>query len=184
MSPLLRNCFRKLIKPNAAKLRLYSSKQTKDNEKEVCLPKDPSCTARLSDCPQYKEKPCQVTPALVSKYVSCCMNKNLTKPPCEENAKSKKKLRKYSEFKSMWVLPEGYRKPCPDFVERLDEKHYKPTDKDKRRYTQTWISCKTPLKRKRRMCAIIIEGAETPPLYPAKRSKTKLYSIRKRQQPT
>ncbi|XP_053948797.1 uncharacterized protein LOC128857184 [Anastrepha ludens] len=69
---------------------------------------------------------------------------------CAQNVSSKKKEIKEEKPKSMWLNPECCLDPCPDLLPRYDELYYKPSDKFKRVYTQTWVECpkvKTAVKK-------------------------------------
>ncbi|GBP09735.1 hypothetical protein EVAR_72469_1 [Eumeta japonica] len=46
-----------------------------------------------------------------------------------------------SQKNSMWENPECCVDTCPDFFPRFDELYYKTSDKLKRNYQQTWLSC-------------------------------------------
>lgn len=120
-------------------------------QKEVCKPKEMSCSSKLGDCPKVHEPKCSEPIAFVSKYLSCCCDKHLTKLPCQKSPRKKRKQVEEAPFKSMWDV--GYLiDRCPKFLERLDEKHYASSDKEKRRYTQTWKKCGHVVRMKKVCC--------------------------------
>ncbi|XP_017464341.1 PREDICTED: uncharacterized protein LOC108357782 [Rhagoletis zephyria] len=74
-----------------------------------------------------------------------CANRGVSsRAQCAQNvSKSKKEEEKKDNDKpkSMWFNPECCLDPCPDLLPRYDELYYKPSDKLKRKYTQTWVEC-------------------------------------------
>ncbi|XP_017144078.1 uncharacterized protein LOC108156861 [Drosophila miranda] len=95
------------------------------------------------------------------------------KYPCgkpEMQAPHKKK--KPKKFKSMWLNPfcEEGKSYCP-FNPRFDDIYYVESDKAKRRYWQTWVSC-PPLKiKKKKICCFA--QAKGPPIKRRKHRKPK-----------
>ncbi|XP_004519606.1 uncharacterized protein LOC101452096 [Ceratitis capitata] len=57
-----------------------------------------------------------------------------------------------NKTKSMWLNPECCLDPCPDLQPRFDELYYKPSDKMKRKYTQTWVECPKIMYARKKIC--------------------------------
>lgn len=69
------------------------------------------------------------------------MIKKLVADGCRKAVKKAEFKNDPPPFKSMWENPECCKLPCPDAVVRFDELYYRPSDKSKKVYRQTWIEC-------------------------------------------
>ncbi|KNC34539.1 hypothetical protein FF38_00517 [Lucilia cuprina] len=131
--------------------------------KPKCHPKQVSCAGSLSACGRSDWPKCGEPDIKPPTHLTCCCDRNLSKPPCEPPAKKKHKHNKQEDkpFISMWETC-GVEEQCPALIPRLDETHYESSDKRKRVYTQTWKSCE-PVVRKRKVCCFN-EMCMLPPL--------------------
>ncbi|XP_067619954.1 uncharacterized protein [Eurosta solidaginis] len=78
---------------------------------------------------------------------------------------------KKEEKKSMWSNPECCLDPCPDVLPRLDDLYYKPSDKLKRKYTQTWVECPKVKYARKKVCCL--QNIIKPPFKKRMRRRTK-----------
>ncbi|XP_054740599.1 uncharacterized protein LOC129246089 [Anastrepha obliqua] len=124
--------------------------------------------------------------ATVSDSLTCSLVRSLTtksqhpgyrskcaseEPRCSEKSLQEKKDKGECETNkrpSMWLNPECCLDPCPDIMPRFDDLYYKPSDKAKRKYTQTWNECPDIKIAPKKICCF--QKVKLPPM--EKRKKT------------
>lgn len=126
----------------------YPKKNSKEYE---CRPLEPRCSVPLRS-EQKLEDSCKTN-------FDCCDSERLARDPC--NCKGAriwkqndmKLQKKNTNHDSVWEYPaECCDDICKDFLPRFDTLYYKPSDKAKRQYQQTWVECPKIQTRKRRVC--------------------------------
>ncbi|XP_017460637.1 PREDICTED: uncharacterized protein LOC108353959 [Rhagoletis zephyria] len=92
-------------------------------------------------------------------------------PKCSEKSLKEKEDKgecKKDKRQSMWLNPECCLDICKNVLPRFDDLYYKPSDKAKRNYTQTWNECPDIRTAPRKICCF--EKVKLPPLERRKKS--------------
>lgn len=82
----------------------------------------------------------------------CSKERLASLPPCKDKVRRIEAKQQLPPNKSMWEDPECCRDSCPDYFPRYDELYYKTSDKVKREYQQTWVSCPELQRREKIVC--------------------------------
>lgn len=128
------------------------------NPPPMCPGRDTS--VEVAGCPFDCENEANACKPKVIKDLMSCQDKRAAMTCDMENGNNKKKKSEPKEpFKSMWETIPGWGEQ--DCILRLDNVHYKPSDKNTRVYQMTWEPCPRAVKRLRKICCY--EDAKVPP---------------------
>lgn len=82
-----------------------------------------------------------------------CSKKSLEKQkPCPSKVRRLDEKEPIPKSNSMWENPECCKDPCPDYYPRFDELYYESSDKLKKKYQQTWVSCPELQIKSKKIC--------------------------------
>lgn len=123
----------------------------------ICPGRDTSEEA--SGCPFDCEKEVfECHPKKLKDLMSCQDKRAAVTCETNQNKNKDKDSKPPKPFVSMWETIPGYRDK--DCILRLDNLHYKPSDKNSRKYQMTWEPCPSSVKRRRKICCF--ESAKLP----------------------
>lgn len=124
----------------------------------ICPGSDTSVEA--AGCPFDCEKETfSCKPKVIKDLMDCRDKKASLTCDMSNNRKKKKPSKPKEPFKSMWETIPGYRDQ--ECILRLDNVHYKPSDKASKKYQMTWEPCPKAVKRLRKVCCF--ESGKLPP---------------------